>query len=132
MKARTKILIVIFVIIGAIAYLISSGFSSGSVHANLESLVGEGANYQGKYVRTEGKVVGDSIQWDAAQVELSFVIAGKTDPGVTMPVVYHNVRPDNFQDGTEVMVGGRYSPGQTFVAEELTTKCPSKYEEKGQ
>jgi cytochrome c-type biogenesis protein CcmE len=44
-------------------------------------------------------------------------------------VVYKGVRPGSFEDGVEVLVEGRYKDG-VFTAENVLTKCPSKYEAK--
>ena len=40
---------------------------------------------------------------------------------------YDRTRPDLFKDGAEVIVTGQYLNG-TFYADELQTKCASRYE----
>ena len=40
---------------------------------------------------------------------------------------YERTRPDLFKDGAEVIVTGQYING-TFYADELQTKCASRYE----
>lgn len=130
MTAKKKIVIGIAIIIGAICYLMISGFSDAKVHVQLEELVNSSTEYRDTYVQTEGTVLGESIRWDAAKVELSFTIAGKHNPAVTIPVMYKRTIPENFQNTTEVMIGGYYTPGGTFEALEMITKCPSKYETK--
>lgn len=130
MTANKKIIISTAIILGAICYLVLSGFSNVKVHVQMEDLVNSGDKYRDTYVQTEGSVMGDSINWDAPNVELTFTIAGKLNPAVTMPVMYKDAIPENFQNATEVMVGGYYTPVGVFVAEEMVTKCPSKYESK--
>lgn len=44
-----------------------------------------------------------------------------------LPVKYHRTRPDLFKDGAEVIVSGVYTEG-VFVADDLQTKCASRYE----
>lgn len=44
-----------------------------------------------------------------------------------LPVKYEKTRPDLFKDGAEVIVTGVYSDG-VFHADELQTKCASRYE----
>jgi len=130
MTAKKKIIIGTVIILGAICYLLVSGFSNVKVHVQMEDLVNSGTKYRDTYVQTEGSVIGESINWNAPKVELTFTVAGKLDPTVTMPVIYNKVIPENFQNTTEVMVGGYYTQEGVFLAEEMITKCPSKYEAK--
>ena len=44
-----------------------------------------------------------------------------------MAVKYDRTRPDLFKDGAEVIVTGQYLNG-IFYADELQTKCASRYE----
>lgn len=126
MKKNTKITIGALVVVAAIAYLFISGFSGNmSVHANLSDLISNSQEYDGKFIQTEGKLVANSIDWNTNKVELRFTISdGKSE----MPVLWKDVKPDNFTGDVIVMVGGKYTAGKEFVADTLTTKCPSKYE----
>jgi len=128
MKNTKKIVIGLVIILAAVIYLLSAGFSDVKTHVALETLVAEGETYRGKMVQTEGRVIGDSVNWDAAAVRLTFQISGMADGSVVIPVLYLRPIPENFQDATEVLVSGTYLPGGEFQAEELITKCPSKYE----
>lgn len=130
MTVKKKIIIGTVIILGAICYLVLSGFTDVKIHVQMEDLVNSGAEYQDKYVQTEGTVIGESIQWNAPQVELTFTVAGKLNPEVTMPVMYNKMIPENFQNTTEVMIGGYYNSEGIFLAQEMVTKCPSKYESK--
>lgn len=130
MTVKKKIIIGTTIIIGAICYLILSGFSDVKIHVQMEDLVISGEEYVDTYVQTEGTVLGESINWDAPKVELTFIVAGKLNPEKTMPVIYNKVIPENFQNTTEVMIGGYYNSERVFEAQEMITKCPSKYETK--
>ncbi|MCS6822993.1 MAG: cytochrome c maturation protein CcmE [Cytophagaceae bacterium] len=44
-------------------------------------------------------------------------------------VVYRNSKPQNFEASEKVVVVGRFEEN-VFVAKEIQTKCPSKYEDK--
>lgn len=44
-----------------------------------------------------------------------------------MKVVYHGIKPNNFEIATNVVVTGKYKDGY-FHATDVLTKCPSKYE----
>lgn len=126
MKKNTKIVIGAFIVVAAIGYLFISGFTGNmSVHANLATLASNPQEYDGKFIQTEGKLVEDSVKWDPTKVELRFSIS---DGDAQIPVLWKDVKPDNFAGDVIVMVGGKYTAGQVFEVDTLTTKCPSKYE----
>jgi cytochrome c-type biogenesis protein CcmE len=49
-----------------------------------------------------------------------------------IPVRYKGVKPDMFQAGAAVIVEGRIGPDGVLQADNLMTRCPSKYEEEKQ
>jgi len=58
------------------------------------------------------------------QLECSFVLK---EGDAELFVNYSKTRPDLFKDGAEVIVTGEYVDGM-FYADELQTKCASRYE----
>ncbi len=48
--------------------------------------------------------------------------------GNEMKVIYNGTIPNNFESSTSVVVTGKYKDG-SFHANDILTKCPSKYEE---
>ena len=58
------------------------------------------------------------------QLDCVFVLKEGT---AELAVNYSKTRPDLFKDGAEVIVTGEYRNG-IFVADELQTKCASRYE----
>lgn len=48
--------------------------------------------------------------------------------GNQLKVIYKGTIPNNFESATSVVVTGKYSDGY-FLASDILTKCPSKYEE---
>ncbi len=48
--------------------------------------------------------------------------------GHEMKVVYNGTIPNNFESATSVVVTGKYKDG-CFHADNILTKCPSKYEQ---
>ncbi|MGE5553409.1 MAG: cytochrome c maturation protein CcmE [Betaproteobacteria bacterium] len=127
MKKRTKILLGIGLIVVAMAALMALGLSrTQTYYVTLEELLAEPAAQAGRQLRVNGKLIGSSVSFDPEQVLLKFDL---TDGRRTLPVTYQGVRPGSFEDGAEVLVEGRYRDG-IFVAENVLTKCPSKYEAK--
>lgn len=50
------------------------------------------------------------------------------DKGTELKVIYKGAIPNNFESATSVVVTGKYKDG-LFLASDILTKCPSKYEE---
>ena len=62
--------------------------------------------------------------YDPARNEFSFAMADEA--GLVRRVVYAAPKPASFEDAEKVVVEGRMT-GDTFVAEHILVKCPSKY-----
>ena len=58
-------------------------------------------------------------------LELRFHLTGKDGH---VPVVYHGLVPDTFDQAESVTVGGRLDAHGALEADELFVQCPSKYE----
>ena len=69
-----------------------------------------------------GPVTGDSH----ASGGLRFSLRDISGTGPVEPIVYRGSVPDLFKVGRHVNVTGKLENG-SFVANQLTTKCPSKY-----
>ena len=69
-----------------------------------------------------------AVRYDVDRSELSFAL--RDAHGETMPVVYHGVKPANFEQATSVVAIGTFTEGR-FVADQLLVKCPSKYQAEG-
>ena len=122
-----KFVIGIVIIILIVAYLFWSGMKESSVYF---LTVGEFSEQQhkliGKGIRINGDLVPGSIQWDAANLILTFQL---TDGKNTVNVRHKGVAPDTFSEAVSVVVEGKYQDG-IFEATQIMTKCPSKYEAK--
>ena len=67
------------------------------------------------------------INYNAAQNILTFALIDEKNN--TEQVIYNGSKPNNFDIAPMVVVKGRYENGK-FMASEILTKCPSKYEGK--
>jgi len=81
-------------------------------HAGTVSLTG----------KVVGPVAGDAHGSDGLRFRLHNI--NGTSPMV--PIVYRGSVPDLFKTGRDVNVTGKLQ-GDSFVANQMTTKCPSKY-----
>lgn len=117
--------------LGAFGYLMVSGFNNSKTYYMTINEVTASAD-KGKLgkqnLKVSGKLVGQSVKWDPAKAELKLEMISE-DQNEIMPVLYKGVKPDNFNDGIDVIVDGKYTVEQVLLADKVMTKCPSKYEE---
>lgn len=83
------------------------------------------AKAKGTLVQIKGPRVVDSEQYDSATRTFNFQLTD--EHGEPFPVIYHGVKPSNFERATHVVAKGRFQNG-AFHANEVLIKCPSKYE----
>ncbi len=129
MKKWVKFAVAAAVVVGVVAYLMVSGLSQHSIYyLEVSELLQDPTKFNSKGARISGDVVANTIKKDTMDKKLlQFVIADTT--GVSMAVEYRGVVPDAFEEGVTVIVEGNYDPlKETFFANTLLAKCPSKYE----
>lgn len=153
-SGRWKFLVVGVLILGAIAYLLFSSTLIGArYYVTVDDLVNDPAMLS-KKVRVSGAVVGDPV-FDPATNELRFTVANipndndtireqgglakvlynaVNDPNATrLLVVAHDKEiPDLLKNEAQAIMSGRLEQvdgGYIFQADEITLKCPTKYEE---
>ena len=125
-KLKKKYLIGGGIIILVVAYLIIVNLgSSVSYYLTVSELMNKGDDIYDTRVRVIGEIVGDSVQWDAENVELRFEI---TEGGETLTVVYNGARPTGFEPGINILAEGKLQADKIFMANQLIMRCPSKYE----
>lgn len=139
-------------ILGAVVFLIwSSTAATQEYFLTVDELNAKGSEVVDKNLRVSGAVVGDSIQYDANTLTLSFDVAhvpgdnadletegglaealhiAVTDPSrARMKVVYEGPKPDLLRHEAQAIMTGHLGEDGIFYAEELLLKCPTKYEE---
>ena len=88
------------------------------------TLVGSQTDWSGKKLQVHGYVVPGSIGKKRDALEYRFDIQRN---GKTMRAFYNGIVPDTFKDDSEVVLTGVLT-NEGFVANDMTAKCPSKYE----
>jgi cytochrome c-type biogenesis protein CcmE len=139
-------------ILGAVVFLIwSSTAATQEYFMTVDELNAKGTNIVSKSVRLSGAVIGDTIQYDAETLTLSFDVAHvsgdnadlETEGGLAIAlheavidptrarvkVVYVGPRPDLLRNEAQAIMTGRLGEDGVFYAEELLLKCPTRYEE---
>lgn len=128
MKKNTIVMLGGFIIAGAIIFLLMAATpGSSGVELKMDELLKNQEKYRdGYFVTVEGLLIEDSIKWDADKIELKFDV--KDNDGNVMHVIHNGVKPDNFSEGVITILQGAPTEKDTFVAETVKTRCPSKYE----
>lgn len=139
-------------ILGAVVFLIwSSTAATSEYFLTIDELTGKGSSIVDKNVRVSGAVLGDTIQYDAQNLVLTFEVAhvpgdnaeieaqgglavvlhqAVIDPSrQRMKVVYKGVMPDLLRNEAQAIMTGHLGEDGIFYADELLLKCPTKYEE---
>jgi cytochrome c-type biogenesis protein CcmE len=111
-----SVLAVLFIAIGIMA-LNNSKIEYGTLSAARES--GRKMQVKGVWVKDKG------AEYDSHANTFAFTM--KDEKGDIVPVMYNGARPNNFDIAESIVVKGKYQ-GNTFMASEILTKCPSKYE----
>lgn len=125
-RARTRLIVATVVIVTAFAagvvYMVSR---EGAYYRQVSELSKQDLN--GKDVKVAGRVVAGSISHDAAGLHFALQdLTGKPDE---VKVDYAGQVPGTFGAGVDVVVVGRYAAAAGLIsADQLQTKCPSKYE----
>jgi cytochrome c-type biogenesis protein CcmE len=139
-------------ILGAVVFLIWSATASTSEYfLTIDELNAKGSSIVDKNLRVSGAVIGDTIQYDASSLTLTFQVAHvsgdnaelETEGGLAealhqavldpsrsrMTVVYVGPMPDLLRHEAQAIVTGHLGEDGIFHADELLLKCPTKYEE---
>ena len=139
-------------ILGAVVFLIwTATAQSAEYFYTIDELNGKGASAVAKSLRVSGAVIGDSIQYDAQTLTLSFEVAhvpadnlaiesegglaevlhqAVLDPSrARIKVVYVGPKPDLLRNEAQAIMTGRMGEDGVFYAEELLLKCPTRCEE---
>jgi cytochrome c-type biogenesis protein CcmE len=139
-------------ILGAVVFLIvSSTRATQEYFLTVDELNAKGSSIVDKNLRVSGAVVGDTIQYDANTLTLTFDVAhvpgdmaqvddegglavalhqAVIDPSRSrMKVVYVGPKPDLLRNEAQAIMTGHVGEDGVFYAEELLLKCPTKYEE---
>lgn len=149
---RNKFILGGILILTAVVYLIvSSTQASAEYFMTVDEVKAEGASAIGKSLRLSGAVLGDTIQYDASTLTLTFEIAhvsgdnaeveaqgglaevlyqAVNDPTrQRVQVVYVGPKPDLLRGEAQAIMTGTVGDDGVFYADELLLKCPTKYEQ---
>lgn len=122
-KSRNRLLIATAIIVAVFATVVVVLVQREGAYYRQVSDLASG-EYDGKTVQVGGQVVSGTISRDTDGVH--FTMRDLTGEVSTVRVTYAGQTPAAFAAGVDVVVTGVYSAG-VITADELETKCPSKY-----
>ncbi len=115
--------IVVCVVVGVV-YLV---LRQGAYYCQVSDLTS--GKYDDKNVKVGGRVLDGTIKRDESGVK--FAVSDLTGKPDTVFVSYDGQMPNTFEAGADVVIVGQYASADGVItADQLQTKCPSKY--KGQ
>jgi cytochrome c-type biogenesis protein CcmE len=127
MQRKFKVYIAFTLIIGAMGFLLISGFDRETMtyYATVKELKSKGTEAYVQGYRVSGVVVRGSLEKSADQLQVRFDIR---EEGEVLSVVYDGILPDTFKEDGEVLIEGKYKSDGIFYATNIMTKCASKYD----
>ncbi|HKZ43457.1 MAG TPA: cytochrome c maturation protein CcmE [Anaerolineales bacterium] len=148
---RLKFIIGGLLILASVVYLIASSTqASAEYFMTVDELKAKGSSVIDRNLRASGAVIGDTIQYDPATLNLTFTVANVpgdnseveaqgglakvlhdavVDPDrARIQVVYNGPKPDMLRDEAQAIMTGHLGADGIFYADELLLKCPTKYE----
>ena len=123
-KATRAILSVLIVGAALSTLLFATMRGSADYFKHVDEVMPDAQAWYGKNLQLHGFVVDGSIAKRPNTLDYQFKL--KNGDSVVL-ASYTGVLPDTFKDGAEVVAKGRLAP-DGFHAENITAKCPSKYD----
>jgi cytochrome c-type biogenesis protein CcmE len=149
---RKKFIIGGVLILAAVVFLIFSATKANAEYfMTVDELKAKGPSMVGQNLRVSGAVVGDTIQYDANTLTLTFDVAqvpgdqkevdaegglaavlhaAVIDPNrARLKIIYSGPEPDLLKNEAQAIMTGHLDSDGVFHADDLLLKCPTKYQE---
>jgi cytochrome c-type biogenesis protein CcmE len=121
---KVRIIVVLLIIAGAIAFLIVKGLGDATVYfKTADEAVAQKAQLGDRRFRVEGAVVTDSVQQIGDGVRFEIISAGSV-----VPVVHRGDPPELFKPGIPVVLEGHWD-GDVYASDRIMVKHTSEYRE---
>lgn len=127
-RARMRLIGVTAIIIIVVGAILVGTRSNAAAYSTITQLA-KGDTKAGDRVKVGGAVVAGS--WNKQSNPMVFTIREESDSsgsGPTLKVVYSGTAPNTFGDGVVAIVTGSMDANNVVQANEMITKCPSKYQ----
>lgn len=127
-RGRGRLILGGILFFGALFYFAFLAFNGSTVYyLTVDEIQDQGTSAYGVQNRVSGKLVPGSFLRESEGTVASFALAD-VDGQHTMNASFDGVVPDLFfNDHSEIIAEGSYSPEGVFHADQIIVKCPSKY-----
>ena len=125
-SGRVKLAVGAAVVVAALGYFAFMAFQSATVYYyTVGEIQDRGATAAGETVRVSGKLVDGSFSRDPSSTLARFAL---TDGGTALSATHDGVLPELFfNEHSEIILEGSYTPEGVFQSHNVIVKCPSKY-----
>lgn len=124
MNRKQKNMFGIGIVVVLILFLAVQSFSNAlSFYYEVGEFVQKADTLEGEIVNVNGSIEKGSTVWVPEKALLTFKLA---DKNASITVVSNQGMPGNYKEGIPAVVTGIFING-TFQANQVVTKCPSKY-----
>ncbi|MCH7520928.1 MAG: cytochrome c maturation protein CcmE [Candidatus Marinimicrobia bacterium] len=126
MESQRRKFVILIVVVSLITFgWITVGTGAEEVpYVSIEKLLEKQGTWKQDRFRLGGLVEEGSIAYSSDRLHVDFTMFQDDD---RLTVRYAGLTPDMFRDGAEVIIEGRIE-GEVFLADNLMTKCASRYE----
>ncbi len=121
MKFVALILVVAVITVG---WIVTGTGPEEVPYVSIKQLQSNAGQWQQNRIRLGGLVEDGSISYSDDRLNVDFIIKQEQ---AQLPVRYRGLTPDMFAEGAEVIIEGNLE-GEVFMADNLMTKCASRYE----
>lgn len=128
MKRFAFPMLVVALVLGGVVLVVESSTTGGVYDMTIGELLAQSDTLEGKDVRVNGVVqAGTFREVPGDSIDIRFSI-GDVE-GNQLQVRFHQLLPDAFQEGRQVIVQGTMLSEDEIECKRLTVKCPSKYKD---
>jgi cytochrome c-type biogenesis protein CcmE len=131
-KIGLAVVLSVLVVGGGVGYMVYTTVASGEAleyYKHVDEIMEAPAQWRGRRVQLHGNVVAGTIVKRGGSLDFKFALHRQ---GKWVEVAYVGIVPDAFKDCAELVVKGQLTDDQTFKADTISAKCPSKYDGKRQ
>ena len=122
---KAKTLVGTIAIAGAVAFLVIQALNATVYSYTIDELWDKGPTNDGELIRVTGKLIPDSFIREPDSTQAHFTLTNGTE---TISATHQGLVPDLFfNEHSEIILEGTFSPNGTFESYNVIVKCPSKY-----
>ncbi len=123
-----RVLLTVLFVGGTLGFMFYSTLSKETeYYKHVDEVMNNPQSWYGKRLKLHGFVVDKSIMVNDQTLEYRFAIENN---GKVVNTAFKGVVPDTFKSGAEIVVSGHLDSAG-FHADNMTAKCPSKYDPAG-